>query len=105
MKQETMDALRHQAIPDQGLLIHGQWVASLSGQSLPAVSPIDGQIPSPDRMQFRAERIDMVRFGFEMGLSAGMPPELVADFIAQRVRVAVLEQWKSQSVLTPGGGA
>ena len=43
MKQEQIDALRHQPIPDQGLLIDGQWAATASGQTLPVVSPIDGQ--------------------------------------------------------------
>ena len=43
MKQEQIDALRHQRIPDQGLLIDGQWGVAASGQTLPVVSPIDGQ--------------------------------------------------------------
>jgi len=43
MKQEHIDALRHLPIPDQGLLIDGQWTAAASGQTLPVVSPIDGQ--------------------------------------------------------------
>jgi ABC-type multidrug transport system fused ATPase/permease subunit len=38
-----IDALRHQPIPDQGLLIDGHWAAAASGQTMPAVSPIDGQ--------------------------------------------------------------
>jgi 4-(gamma-glutamylamino)butanal dehydrogenase len=43
MKQEHIDALRHLPIPDQGLLIDGQWATAASGQTLPVVSPIDGQ--------------------------------------------------------------
>ena len=43
MKQEQIDALRHLHIPDQGLLIDGHWAAAASGQTLPVVSPIDGQ--------------------------------------------------------------
>jgi gamma-glutamyl-gamma-aminobutyraldehyde dehydrogenase len=43
LKQEHIDALRHQTIPDQGLLIDGQWAAAASGQMMPVVSPIDGQ--------------------------------------------------------------
>ena len=43
MKQEQIDALRHLPIPDQGLLIDGQWAAAVSGQTLHAISPIDGQ--------------------------------------------------------------
>ena len=43
MKQEHIDALRHLPIAHQGLLIDGQWQPSASGQTLPVVSPIDGQ--------------------------------------------------------------
>lgn len=43
MNQEQIDALRQQPIPDQGLLIDGQWRPAASGQTLPVVSPIDGQ--------------------------------------------------------------
>ncbi len=43
MKQEHIDALRNQSIADQGLLIGGHWVPAASGQTLPVVSPIDGQ--------------------------------------------------------------
>ena len=37
MKQKQIDALRHLPIPDQGLLIDGQWAAAASGQTLPVV--------------------------------------------------------------------
>ena len=43
MKQEQIDALRQHIIPNQQLLINGQWVSAVSGQTLPAISPIDGQ--------------------------------------------------------------
>ncbi len=43
MKQEQIDALRHQPIPNQGLLIEGQWGPAVSGQTLPVLSPIDGR--------------------------------------------------------------
>ena len=43
MKQEQIDALRHLSIPDPELLIGGQWVTAAAGQTLPVVSPIDGQ--------------------------------------------------------------
>ena len=43
MKQEQIDALRQHTVPDQQLLIDGRWVNATSGQTLPAISPIDGQ--------------------------------------------------------------
>jgi gamma-glutamyl-gamma-aminobutyraldehyde dehydrogenase len=43
MNQEQIDGLRYQPIADQGLLIDGQWGPAASGQTLPVVSPIDGQ--------------------------------------------------------------
>jgi gamma-glutamyl-gamma-aminobutyraldehyde dehydrogenase len=43
MKQEHIDALRHLPIANQNLLIDGQWQPASSSQTLPVVSPIDGQ--------------------------------------------------------------
>mgnify|MGYP000586057223 CR=1 FL=1 len=43
MKQHDIDALRHQPVPDQKLLIDGQWGRARSGETWPVVSPIDGQ--------------------------------------------------------------
>ena len=43
MNQEQIDALRQQPVPDQALLIDGQWQPAASGQTLPVVSPIDGR--------------------------------------------------------------
>ncbi len=43
--------------------------------------------------------VDMHRFSIEIGLSPDTPPELVAGQIADHVRAAVLEQWRSQSIL------
>ena len=37
MKQEQIDALRYLPIPDQGLLIDGQWAAAASDQTLPYI--------------------------------------------------------------------
>ena len=91
MKQETIDALRHQAIPDQGLLIHGQWVASLSGQSLPAVSPIDGQTLCQLAVAC-AEDVDLAvqsaRRSFESGVWSRMAPaqrKQILHRIAERI--------------------
>lgn len=43
MNQEQINGLRNQPIPDQGLLIDGHWGPAASGQTLPVISPIDGQ--------------------------------------------------------------
>lgn len=47
----------------------------------------------------RCRDIEMVRLGLSVGLPPDTPPELVADQIAAKVRQAVMEQWKHQSVL------
>ena len=44
MNQEQINGLRNQPIADQGLLIDGNWGPAASGQMLPVISPIDGQI-------------------------------------------------------------
>ena len=43
MNQDVINALRHQRVPDQGLLIDGRWVSAADEQRLRVVSPIDGQ--------------------------------------------------------------
>ena len=43
MNQDVINALRHQRVPDQGLLIDGRWVSAAEEQRLRVVSPIDGQ--------------------------------------------------------------
>ena len=42
MKQEQIDALRHQAVPDQQNLIAGRWQDSVAARTLEVHSPIDG---------------------------------------------------------------
>ena len=43
MNQAAIDTLRLQPVPDQGLLIDGQTVPALAGETLAVHSPIDGQ--------------------------------------------------------------
>jgi hypothetical protein len=43
MNQAAIDTLRPQPVPDQGLLIDGQTVPALEGETLAVLSPIDGQ--------------------------------------------------------------
>lgn len=43
MQQEHIDALRHRPVPDQQLLIEGQWRQASNGQTLDVISPINGQ--------------------------------------------------------------
>lgn len=77
MKQEQIDALRHQSIPDQWLLIDGQWAAAASGQTLPVVSPIDGQplctIAAAGQADVDAA-VAAARRSFEQGVWSRMAP-------------------------------
>jgi gamma-glutamyl-gamma-aminobutyraldehyde dehydrogenase len=91
MKQEQIDALRHLPIPDQGLLIDGRWTAAASGQTLPVVSPIDGQALST-LAAAGAEDIDRAvqaaRRSFEQGVWSRMAPaerKKVLHRIADRI--------------------
>lgn len=43
MNQVQIDALRHQPIAAQQLWINGRWQPALSAETLPVISPIDGQ--------------------------------------------------------------
>jgi gamma-glutamyl-gamma-aminobutyraldehyde dehydrogenase len=93
MKQEQIDTLRHLPIPDQGLLIDGHWAAAASGQTLPVVSPIDGQTlctiaaagpVDVDRAVHAARRT------FELGVWSRMAPaerKKVLHRIADRIEV------------------
>ena len=101
MKQEQIDALRHQRIPDQGLLIDGQWAAAASGAHFPTVSPIDGQslctlAAASDDDVHRA--VQSARRSFERGVWSRMSPSerkkilhRIADRIeARHAELAVL---------------
>ena len=44
MKQEQIDALRHQPVPDQQNLIAGRWQDSADARTLQVLSPIDGAV-------------------------------------------------------------
>lgn len=91
MKQEQIDALRHQALPDQRLLINGQWQDASSGQTLPVVSPIDGQplchmaAAGPDDVD---HAVRAARRTFEQGVWSRMAPaerKKVLHRIAERI--------------------
>ena len=77
MKQEQIDALRHLPIPDQGLLIDGQWSAAASGQTLPVASPIDGQQLCTIAAAGPADvdrAVQAARRSFEQGVWSRMAP-------------------------------
>ena len=77
MKQEHIDALRHLPIAHQGLLIDGQWQPAASGQTLPVVSPIDGQtlcsIASAGAVDVD-RAVQAARRSFEQGAWSRMAP-------------------------------
>ena len=77
MKQEQIDALRHLPIPAQGLLIDGQWSAAASGQTLPVISPIDGQQLCTISAAGPADvdrAVQAARRSFEQGVWSRMAP-------------------------------
>lgn len=91
MKQEQINALRHLPIPDQGLLIDGQWAAAASGLTLPVVSPIDGQklCSMAAAGQVDVDRaVQAARRTFEQGVWSRMAPaerKKVLHRIADRI--------------------
>jgi gamma-glutamyl-gamma-aminobutyraldehyde dehydrogenase len=91
MKQEPIDALRHQPVPDQGLLIDGQWAAASAGQTLPVVSPIDGQQLCTIAAAGGADvdrAVQAARRSFESGVWSRMAPaerKKVLHRIADRI--------------------
>jgi gamma-glutamyl-gamma-aminobutyraldehyde dehydrogenase len=91
MKQEQIDALRHQPVPDQGLLIDGQWAAASAGQTLPVVSPIDGQQLCTIAAAGGADvdrAVQAARRSFESGVWSRMAPaerKKVLHRIADRI--------------------
>lgn len=77
MKQEHIDAQRQLPIPDQGLMIDGQWTAAASGQTLPVVSPIDGRPLCTIAAAGHADvdrAVQAARRSFEQGVWSRMAP-------------------------------
>jgi len=77
MKQELIDAQRHLPIPDQGLLIDGRWAAAASGQTMPVVSPIDGQTLCSIAAAWAQDvdrAVQAARRTFEQGVWSRMAP-------------------------------
>jgi gamma-glutamyl-gamma-aminobutyraldehyde dehydrogenase len=91
MKQEQIDALRHQTIPDQQLLIEGQWYSASTGQTLPVVSPIDGKRLcqlSAATLEDVDSAVKAARRSFEQGVWSRMAPaerKKVLHRIADRI--------------------
>ncbi|MGA1574536.1 MAG: aldehyde dehydrogenase family protein, partial [Burkholderiaceae bacterium] len=91
MNQELIDIFRDRPIPDQGLLIDGQWAAAASGQSLPVVSPIDGQTLGNLAAAGQADvdrAVQSARRSFEQGVWSRMAPaerKKVLHRIADRI--------------------
>ena len=107
MKQEQIDALRHLRIPDQALLIDGQWAAAASGQTLPVVSPIDGQQLCTIAAAGQADvdhAVQAARRSFESGVWSRMAPaerKKILHRIADRIEAHHAEL----AELTPRHGA
>jgi gamma-glutamyl-gamma-aminobutyraldehyde dehydrogenase len=77
MNQEQIDVLRQHIIPNQQLLIDGQWVNAASGQTLPAVSPIDGQTLCQIAAAGSEDvdhAVQVARRSFEQGVWSRMAP-------------------------------
>ena len=91
MKQEQIDALRQHIIPNQQLLINGQWVSAASGQTLPAISPIDGQTLcriAAAGSEDVDQAVKTARRSFEQGVWSRMAPaerKKVLHRIADRI--------------------
>ena len=91
MKQEQIDALRHQTIPDQQLLIEGQWCSASTGQTLPVVSPIDGKTLcqlAAATLEDVDSAVKAARRSFEQGVWSRMAPaerKKVLHRIADRI--------------------
>ena len=91
MKQEHIDALRHLPIANQDLLIDGQWQPASSGQTLPVVSPIDGQTLCTLAAAGLADvdrAVQAARCSFEQGVWSRMAPaerKKVLHRIADRI--------------------
>lgn len=101
MKQEQIDSLRQIRLPDQKLLIDGHWVNATAGQTLPAVSPIDGQTLCQVAAAGRDDvdhAVKAARRSYEQGTWSRMAPaerkkvlHRIADFIeAHHAELAVL---------------
>jgi gamma-glutamyl-gamma-aminobutyraldehyde dehydrogenase len=101
MKQETIDSLRYQPLADTGLLIQGQWGPAAAGQTLPVVSPIDGQIlchMAAGDGEDVDRAVTSARAAFESGVWSHMAPverkkilHRIADLIeAHHAELAVL---------------
>jgi gamma-glutamyl-gamma-aminobutyraldehyde dehydrogenase len=91
MKQEQIDALRQHIIPNQQLLINGQWVSAVSGQTLPAISPINGQTLcriAAAGSEDVDQAVKTARRSFEQGVWSRMAPaerKKVLHRIADRI--------------------
>ena len=91
MKQEHIDALRHLPIANQNLLIDGQWQPASSSQTLPVVSPIDGQTLCTLAAAGPADvdrAVQAARRTFEQGVWSRMAPaerKKVLHRIADRI--------------------
>lgn len=101
MQQDVIDRLRAQAIAPQTLWINGQSVAAQSGQTLPVISPIDGQALTTLAAGHAADvdaAVQAARAAFNSGVWSRMAPaerkrimHRIADTIeAHHAELAVL---------------
>ncbi len=91
---------------------HGEW-QHYADKAIMAVDGLHGVVQCcvSEPIQFgRAEAIgavrttsvEMARLQIAIGLTKDCPPELVANNIADKVRFAVLQKWRDQSILLRG---
>lgn len=77
MDQKQIDNLRNAPVPAQQLLINGSWQDAASGQSMPVVSPIDGNAFTSIAMAGAADvdrAVHAARSAFERGSWSRMAP-------------------------------
>ena len=77
IEQSAIDGLRRAEIPPQALFIDGRWQQGETGETIEAISPIDGKVLTTLARASRADVDRAVRAGraaFEAGHWSRMPP-------------------------------
>ena len=85
VRQADIDSLRHHPIPDQRLLIGGQWTAG-RGDSFASISPINGERLAMVATALKADVDDAVnaaRASFESGVWSPLCPRVSQTGAAQ----------------------
>lgn len=101
IQQSAIDGLRRAEIPSQALFINGRWQQGETGETIEAISPVDGKVLTTLARASRGDVDRAVRAGraaFEAGHWSRMPPAgrktvllRIAEIIeAQALELAVL---------------